>query len=332
MNAPLVTVVVPIFNVSEYVEECLISVLNQTYRNLEILCVDDCGTDNSIEIVQKYQTDSRLKIIKNQRNLGLGASRNEGVNQALGEYVFFLDSDDFIKNDTIKTLVELALQSDADIAFSGATAFLHQNNPSNTYSTPEEKKLSTYIENLNQSLNIKPIEITVSSEKFLYALKQIPCVAWGKLYKTSFLRRNRIEFVKDKVLHEDNGYHIKCMSCAPKVATVSECKYQYRIRPKSIMWNAANDERKRLEHLKLSLNDALNFLCIQKKSIEYSNIVKDVYWNMYALKNSFLTYYMGQFEKRIRLLGINLLKQSSKDGRIVKTSIFGIGLHNFSLW
>lgn len=324
MKNPLVSIVIPIYNVSDYVEECIKSVINQTYSNLEIICIDDCGTDNSMEIVKQFHKDPRVNILINSKNIGLGASRNKGAQFAHGDYLFFLDSDDYLYPDSIKRLVESASSSGADITVGSVEAFLHDSDSSVCL----HERINEYIVKLNRQLAIKPFEITVSNESFLYALK-FPCIAWGKLYKTTFLRDNQITFVENKVRHEDNGYHIKCMSCLPKVVGISSCNYRYRIRTNSIMWDARNDESIRIKHLKLSLDDALQFLSDRRK-YKYLEGVKDAYWYLYAKRTKFLTYYIGKYEKHIKLFGVNLLKQSS-NGKIIKTHILGIRIRSVYL-
>jgi len=97
MNLPLLTIAVAVYNTEKYLRECLDSVVDQTYRNLEIICVNDCSTDNSLEILEEYATkDKRIKIIINEKNLGLGVTRNVGMEAAHGEYILFIDSDDWL--------------------------------------------------------------------------------------------------------------------------------------------------------------------------------------------------------------------------------------------
>ncbi len=103
-----ISVIIPIYNVEKYLEKCLESVINQTYKDLEIICVDDCSPDNSNKIVQEYlKKDSRIKLIQREKNGGLSAARNSGLNKATGEYVYFLDSDDWIAPDFLEKMYEV---------------------------------------------------------------------------------------------------------------------------------------------------------------------------------------------------------------------------------
>ena len=122
MNSPLVSIGIPVYNVEPYIEKCLLSVLNQTYENIEILVIDDLGTDNSIDIVSEMQRNrtrgSSIKIITQSKNGGSGEARNAVINQAQGKYLYFLDSDDYIEPNTIELMVEQAEKYQTDVVIS----------------------------------------------------------------------------------------------------------------------------------------------------------------------------------------------------------------------
>ena len=116
MQNKLITVIIPFYECEKYFEKCLESVINQTYKNLEILLFDDCGTDSCIDIAKKYEKrDHRIRIIRNQRNSGQGYSRNRGIEIAKGEYIGFVDADDTIAPQMYELLLQRALETDADI-------------------------------------------------------------------------------------------------------------------------------------------------------------------------------------------------------------------------
>lgn len=115
----LISVVIPVYNVEPYLERCLNSVLNSTYKNLEIICVNDGSTDNCREILGRYaMRDDRIQVI-NQRNQGLSAARNSGINQATGEYLFYLDSDDWVHPQAFEFLLRAAEESRSDVVLGG---------------------------------------------------------------------------------------------------------------------------------------------------------------------------------------------------------------------
>ena len=102
-----VSVIVPIYNVEKYLKECVDSILKQSYKNIEVLLIDDCGTDNSGEIAKNYEKqDKRCIYIRREKNGGLSAARNTGIKNATGEYLAFIDSDDWVDKDFIRNMLE----------------------------------------------------------------------------------------------------------------------------------------------------------------------------------------------------------------------------------
>ena len=120
MSQIKVSVIIPVYNTEKYLVKCLVSVLNQSLREIEIICINDCSTDNSDEIINKFQKqDSRIIYKKNNNNKGLSISRNIGIECARGRYIFFLDSDDYIKENTLEELYYKAYEYNLDILYFG---------------------------------------------------------------------------------------------------------------------------------------------------------------------------------------------------------------------
>ena len=127
----LVSVIIPIYNVEQYIEKCLDSVINQTYKDLEIICVNDCSPDNSAQILLEYaQRDTRIKIVNREKNGGLSAARNTGLDEAKGEYVYFIDSDDWIDLDYIEKMVSAITFSKTDVVVNTNVIQEFENKPS----------------------------------------------------------------------------------------------------------------------------------------------------------------------------------------------------------
>ena len=111
-----VSIIVPVYNVEKYISRCLNSLINQTLDDIEIICVNDCSTDNSFETVKEYAVkDSRFVLIEHEINQGLGSARNSGIGIASGKYIIFIDSDDYIDTDYCEKLYNTAKKYDADI-------------------------------------------------------------------------------------------------------------------------------------------------------------------------------------------------------------------------
>ena len=122
-NNPKVSVIIPVYNTEKYLRECLDSVVNQTLRDIEIICVDDGSTDNSLAILREYETkDSRIKVLT-QENINAGAARNKGLSEATGEFLSFLDSDDFFEPDAIERMYECAKSRNAEIVVYQVSTF-----------------------------------------------------------------------------------------------------------------------------------------------------------------------------------------------------------------
>ena len=118
MTKKLVSLIIPVYNVEQYLKQCLESVKNQIYPNIEVILVNDGSTDNSLSICRYYAQENGW-ILVNQENSGLSAARNAGINQSTGEYIAFLDSDDWIEPDFIQNMIESVEKYDADIVESG---------------------------------------------------------------------------------------------------------------------------------------------------------------------------------------------------------------------
>lgn len=139
--SPLVTIVIPVFNVEEYIVQCIQSVIAQSYKNIEILCIDDQGTDRSMDAVSTLALlDKRIRVLKHVTNLGLGSARNTGIREARGEFIYFLDADDWIMPKTIENLVAKAISEATDIVIGSAFAF-------------SDNSLHVIEEKLKQSIN-----------------------------------------------------------------------------------------------------------------------------------------------------------------------------------
>lgn len=238
MSKPLVTVVIAIYNIEDYLEPCLKSILSQTYQNLEIFAIDDGSTDGSSKILKEYtKKDPRLKIIT-QKNSGLSVVRNHGLELAKGEYVCFIDGDDHIAPDYVKKLVSAITKTDADISVCGYAAI---SKDTRRNFTPKAETLSG---------KDATIRLLISQEN-------LDIVTWNKLYKRELFLKNNIIFPPQQ-LHEDSLTTYKLYSKAEKVAFVDQPLYFYYERPGSIM-----DQTKELSRLKVreqSAREAIAYL------------------------------------------------------------------------
>lgn len=214
MVTPLISVIVPVYNVEKYLDKCLDSLVNQTYKNLEIILVNDGSTDNSSIICNNWSIkDNRIKVI-DKANGGLSDARNVGIDNSNGEYIVFVDSDDWIDINFISSLYVQIDKYEADIAAS--TIVKSYDDHEETQPINDEKRVFTSEEAMDTLL---------SGRDFC-------AVAWNKLYKRNII--GSIRFPVGKI-HEDEFFTYKVIANAKKLILVPEAIYYYRQRTGSIM-------------------------------------------------------------------------------------------------
>ena len=198
-----VSIIIPVYNVASYVEQCLLSVYCQTYQNFEVLIIDDCGKDNSIQLVKKFidkVADPRFKIISHPENMGLSAARNTGIKKAKGKYLYFIDSDDFITENCIETFISLIKKyPNSDIIFGSAS--FYPNQWANFCLDVKNNAIPEYSDKRNWINN------AFFKDDFL------PVTAWNKLTKKEFIIKNNL-FFKEGITYEDElWYFLMANSC-----------------------------------------------------------------------------------------------------------------------
>ena len=170
----VVSIVIPAFNVEKYIGECLQSILNQSYRNFEIIVVNDGSTDNTLNEITKFKDiDNRIKII-NKKNTGVSDSRNCGIDNAIGEYIVFVDGDDYLADDYISYMLKLIKLYDDDFAFS-----------LNCFTRKNEQQI--------KKDNIERLSSEEATSLLLSPRVMVGC--WNKIYKKGFLDKNKIRFL-----------------------------------------------------------------------------------------------------------------------------------------
>ena len=210
--SPLVSIVIPVYNVERYLPQCLDSVLSQSYTNLQVLLVDDGSPDNSIDIMNRYaEQDRRVQIIR-QANAGLGAARNTGARYAKGTFLMFIDSDDVLKPDAIRTYVRALRRSGSDFAVSG----YERMNSSRTWPAAWWIRAAHRFSRLGTNLIDSP-DICVNA------------VAWSKFYRRSFWEQNGFAFPVG-VLYEDQALSTRAYARAAAFDILSNVTYGWRVR------------------------------------------------------------------------------------------------------
>ncbi len=211
MNKPLVSVILPIYNVENYLEKCLTTVINQTLKNIEIICVDDGSTDNSLKIIQNFsQKDNRIKIIS-KPNSGYGHTLNTGIAAATGEYIGIVEPDDFVDKKMFKSLYKIATKFNCDVVKSDFIEF--------SVSNEKYVMTPTHYNYYNKVLNAKN-----TPEIFNFKMN-----TWTGIYKTSFIRKYNIKHNETAgAAFQDNGFWFQTLALAEKIVFISSAFYHYR--------------------------------------------------------------------------------------------------------
>ncbi|WP_343288432.1 glycosyltransferase [Turicibacter bilis] len=216
---PKVSVIIPVYNVENYIRDCVESVVNQTLDNIEIIIVNDGCTDHSINRIDDLIKSNNLLIV-NQENKGLSAARNIGLSYATGDYIAFIDSDDYIESNFIEMLYVNAVENNLDIAIGGYRKLF-----SNGEFLPDKR---------NQELIGSEV---MTGEEYLYksvVLNDYQMEVWDDLYKRSFLEENDLKFCEG-IIHEDEEFTPKCILKAKRIKVIDCLGYIYRQREGSIM-------------------------------------------------------------------------------------------------
>lgn len=254
---PLISVIIPIYNSEKYFDRCLNSILNQTYQNIEILLINDGSIDNSAKLCDMVaMKDKRIKVV-HQTNKGVSSARNRGLDIANGEYITFIDSDDWIDRDAIEYLYENLINNNSDLSI---YSFNKEYDNKKSYSND----FTENIINMNKKQGIK----------FVFNDDRCQGFVWNKLYKSKIInyKENKIRFNEDITVLEDLYFNIQYIDKCNKVTYINSAKYHYYISGDSAMFSPFN--KKKMSSL-LALENILNILT--KLDSELVNIAKGHY-------------------------------------------------------
>lgn len=210
-----VSIIIPVYNVAEYVSESLLSALNQSFESIEYVIVNDCSTDCSMDVIRRlvdaHPRKDDVFIYQQEKNYGLSSTRNLGIEHAHGKYIFFMDSDDEISKECIALHYEAITRKDADFTVGNVDQIG------------------------SRSIHIHPIDSSVETMSPIvsYYRRIWSVSAWNKLYKRIFIESNNLRFVNG-IHHEDYLWSYNVATKAKSLALVKEKTYKYKIRPGSI--------------------------------------------------------------------------------------------------
>lgn len=215
MNNIFISVIIPVYNAEKYLDDCIASVVNQSYKHIEIIIINDGSTDNSEEIIRKWKYKDKRIIYLKQDNQGVAATRNRGISISKGEYLYFIDADDRIKLDGIETLVDNAVKTSSDIVIG------------NYYRVIGNKLLKS-VDLRNQVLSPQDL-IKVQTKAAMFLTQGRPLAsACNKLYRLRFVKKFRLKFLDD-IFAEDRLFNLMCYVNMPRITIINEYTYFYNI-------------------------------------------------------------------------------------------------------
>lgn len=288
MKQPLISVIIPVYGVEKYISQCLESVINQTYNNLEIIVINDGTKDRSAEIAKEYAAkDSRIKVY-DFKNGGLSVARNRGLEIATGEYISYLDSDDWLDTKMYETLLETAMKNEADMVKCGIIE---------TNGASEEKITFSDVKIINN-------EQHKAFENYFKGI--LWTLAWNGLYKKELAKKVKFP---DNVVHEDNYSSGMFWYLAKKVIAMPFCLNYYRVNDAGISKGGVKKPLDKILAIIKLKQDLLKLGFADKKidwklSVEFYHFVRgwnDDLYRVVAMKKDLYEYVMSNLDTRRKL-------------------------------
>lgn len=223
MSLPKVSIVMPVYNAGHRLKKCVESILLQDFKNIELICVLDCPTDGSDQVIESYaQKDSRIVVVKNTKNLNIGESRNVGIRLAKGEYLAFCDHDDIVLPEMYEQMYNIGIKENADIVLGVPEYTYIDSSMNHTYFYPKEGDIREEI--------LKCVVGRGKGDSDDWNFYFSHGVIWDKLYKRSMVIDNGIKFIdNNKITFEDNLFLIETTLSANKAVVYNKKVYQHTI-------------------------------------------------------------------------------------------------------
>lgn len=271
-----VSLIIPVYNGEQYLERCINSAIKQTYKNIEIICINDGSTDRSVEILKKY--DKSLIII-DSKNQGVSATRNKGMEIATGEYMAFLDCDDYLDEKCIENLVELMEKQKSDIVITSI------------------KKVSEAENKIIEKFNYKNENITLrelAQNFFEYDKNSGLKVVWNKLYKKDLIKD--IYFDKEYKIGEDFIFNLQVLERCERITFIEDSYYNYIVNPNSVT-----------NKTKMSYNEFYEI----EKIINYRKKLEQLYMRIGVTEEQIHKFYLEQDYRTFTKTILNILSENS---------------------
>lgn len=327
MKKPIISVIVPVYNVEDYLAKCLDSILNQTFSNIEIICVNDGSTDGSRKILEEYKKrDFRIKIV-DKENGGLSSARNAGMKVAQGEFYSFIDSDDWIDKTMLEKLYENITTLNSDISICAVHQFDETNQK---------------IDDSNPYYTLEFFDKTFDNRAFSYKdtkpfIMDVCVMAWNKLYRRSLIEECNAEF-PDGLIFEDGPFFFTIFFKTDRVSIVRDFLYYYRINRKNSIIQKAG--KKFLNVIDVSelmyskIKDLPDFDDI--KYIFFRKKVEDLIYRFEHLNKKYKSAFARKLKNESSLLNNELFPSTMVRGRftynyLLFKSLSNGRVHNYTL-
>lgn len=290
----MISIIIPVFNSHKFLAKCLDSVLSQTYSNIEIICVNNASTDDSLDILKAYKRkDNRVKIINQKYNNGCSVARNCALKRVRGKYIFFLDDDDFLYDEyVLEHLYNAINESDLDFVGSKVKVFTKSKEEA---LLARKKSLEKYFSHYSPMPDCQ-----VSPENLREIMLKLPAVVWGRLYSANYLKTHKLEFISYKCSTEDEGFKVKLLSTFPKFSIIDCIGVCYRIRKGTVSERLSRDEtlKKKVPHVARALADAMLYVkqCCSESDYKLIVAVVEEKYNKYVVDELFDVYKNKYFD------------------------------------
>lgn len=303
------SIVIPIHNADAYLERCLNSVVSQTLKDIEIICVDDNSKDKSSEILQSFaKKDARIRILTLSETSGQSHARNVGISEAQGDFIGFVDADDFVDCQMFEKMVENAVENSSDIVMCKATVY---DTAKDSYSEDDEYcNLSCFSEKFDKK--------TFSHKDTLAFWEKINVAVWNKIYRFEFLKSCRVKF-QEGYIYEDLPFFYATYTKAKKVSLVREFLYFYRINSENSTMTKTDEKVKdRVDMVSLTvdiLKEQKYFRDIKAAVINWA--IHDLYYRFLLIDTRYQKEYFFRMQKFFRTINT-----SDVDNTLIKSPYY----------
>lgn len=291
----LISVVVPIYNAEKHLKKCIKSIVEQTYRNIEIILVNDGSTDSSLDICYEFDEDKRILII-DKPNEGLSSARQIGIDKSSGDFLCTVDSDDYIEGTFIQLLYSQIIKENADICVCGVRHYSKDINKINLFELDTDEVVT---------LKRSDIEKNYYKLTLLYDM----CDSWNKMYKMNFIKNTNVKFVLDKKYNgTDLLFNYLLLLHEPKITIVNKPLYNYQIVPNSRV-------RRRNKQLQEGFIIIMNELIAEVNKLEYSDRINSQLSRLYVVLSRLAAsdlYQTVDKNKKLKNLYIDFLEKHSE--------------------